>query len=155
MIKRPERSRLQTCIAGQVHEQVDLYCARYGIAEGRFFELAAIEKLGGSGDAKSITRLLRQINEQLEIISEHNHLFLQMWLKNTQLFSKAEQAAARSQITAQYQRFIEQLQANLMGGGGVLGTTRERLRSPAQRDTAARAPKNPARADGQPPAAPQ
>jgi len=135
-IKRPERSRLQTCISGDIHEQVDLYCAHYGLKESRFFELAALEKIAGSGDAKSITRLLRRINEQLEIISEHDHLFLQLWLKNTQFFTKQEQQAIRGQITAHYNRFIEQLRANLTGRGSFLGTTHEQLRNATRPDPA-------------------
>lgn len=140
--KRPARSRLQTCISGEIHEQVDLYCAHYGLKEGRFFELAALEKIAGCGDAKSLTRLLRRISEQLEIISEHDHLFLQLWLKNTQFFTQQEQHAARGQITAHYKRFIEQLRANLTGRGSFLGTTHEQLRNASRPDTPASAPKS-------------
>ena len=127
--KRPDRSRLQTTISGDVHEQVDLYCSRYGITEARFFETAAREKLAGTGDAKSLGRQLKLLNEQLEIMSEHNHLFVQMWLRNTQLFTKEEQVSARPRTDAAYERFVRQIQMNLTGGGAFLSECRRQLRA--------------------------
>lgn len=127
--KRPDRSRLQTTIRGDVHEQVDLYCSRYGITEARFFETAALEKLAGAGDATTLVRQLKLLNEQLEIMSEHNHLFVQMWLRNTQLFTKDEQVAARERTDAAYERFVRQIQRNLTGGGAFLGECRRQLRA--------------------------
>lgn len=127
--KRPDRSRIQTTISGDVHEQVDLYCSRYGITEAQFFETAAREKLAGTGDAKNLARQLKVLNEQLEIVSEHNHLFVQMWLRNTQLFTKDEQVAARPRTDAAYERFVLQIQKNLTGGGAFLSEAQRRLRA--------------------------
>lgn len=135
--KRPARSRLQAVISGDLHQRVDLYCAHYGITEGRFFETAAREKLDGSGDGKALARQLKELNEQLAILSEHSHLFVQMWLKNTQLFTKEEQRAARPQATALYERFVRQIQMNLTGGEGFLGECRQRLREAPPADDAA------------------
>lgn len=126
--KRPTRSRVQTCISGDVHERVDLYCAHYGITEARFFELAALEKLDGMGDSKTIARQLALMNEQIEIMSEHNNLFVQLWLQNTQLFTKKEQDEARRQTTAVYQGFTQQITTNLSGGAGFLSACHQRLR---------------------------
>lgn len=127
--KRPDRSRLQTVISGHVHERVDQYCSHYGITESRFFETAALEKLDGSGDAKSLARQVKALNEQLEIMSEHNHLFVQMWLRNTQLFTREEQVAARVRAKAEYDRFVRQIQTNLTKGGAFLGDCRRQLRA--------------------------
>lgn len=120
LTKRTERSRLQTVISGEVHERVTLYCAHYGITEARFFESAAVEKLDGSGDGKNLSRQLRRLNEQVEILSEHHHVFVQMWMRNTQLFTKAEQRAAREQTTALYELFLQQIRNNLSGARGFL-----------------------------------
>jgi hypothetical protein len=126
--KRPTRSRIQTCISGEVHERVDLYCAHYGISEARFFEAAALEKLDGMGDAKTIARQLELMNEQLEIMSEHANLFVQMWMQNTQPLANEERDAARRQMTARYKSFAEQLIKNLSGGRGFLSTFHQRRR---------------------------
>ncbi len=128
--KRPERSRIQTAISGDVHSRVDLYCARYGITEGRFFELAAIEKLDGVGDAKALARELKTLNEQIAILSEHGHVFFVTWLQNTQLFTPKEAEQARPQTTAAYRRFMQTLETNLSGGRTFLGSTHARLRTP-------------------------
>ena len=120
LTKRPDRSRLQTVISGEVHERVTLYCAHYGITEASFFEAAALEKLDGSGDGKKLTQQLRRLNEQVEILSEHHHVFVQMWLRNTPLFTKAEQRTAREQTTALYELFLQQIRNNLSGARGFL-----------------------------------
>lgn len=128
--KRPTRSRIQTCIAGGVHERVDLYCAHYGISEARFFEAAALEKLDGLGDAKTIARQLELMNEQLEIMSEHANLFVQLWMQNTPPLANEERDAARRQMTARYQIFAEQIVKNLSGARGFLSTFQQRRRTP-------------------------
>ena len=136
--KRNARSRLQTVISGAVHERVDLYCAHYGITESKFFETAAIEKLDGSGNAKNVSRQLKELTEQLAIMAEHNHLFVQMWLRNTQLFTKQEQQAARTQTNGAYERFLRQLRTNLTGAGAFLGEYQRQLReSPVEGGSAA------------------
>jgi len=132
MPKRPARSRLQTCISGEVRETVDLYCARYGLTEARFFELAALEKASGIGDAKTIAKQLTIISEQLHILSECVHLFVKMWLVNTQLFTPEERERARPHAHSLYERFLQQIQTNLTAGKGFLGDYQRRLHTSPQ-----------------------
>ena len=127
--KRPDRSRLQTTIRGDVRDQVAIYCSRYGITEAQFFEAAAREKLAAIGEAKSLARQLKLLHEHLEIMSEHSHLFVQMWLRNTPLFTKDEQLAARPRTDAAYERFVRQIRTNLTEGGAFLSEFRRLLRA--------------------------
>jgi hypothetical protein len=113
------------------------------LTESRFFEMAALEKLNGMGDAKTTGTRLRILSEQMQILSELHHLFVKMWLENTQLFSKEEQRAASPQTKALYERFVRQIQTNLSGGDGFLGAFQQRLgtsRLEAAERPAAKAP---------------
>jgi hypothetical protein len=132
--KRLARSRLQTHIKGEVHARVDLYCAHYGLTEGQFFEAAALEKLNGTGDGKELTRQLHLLSQQLELISEHGHLALQLWLEHTPPLPKKERDASRRQVSAAYQDFLRQITTNLSGGRGFLRAyTKEQLTPKAPR----------------------
>ena len=126
--KRLARSRLQTHIPGDVHERVDLYCAHYGLKESQFFEAAAREKLEGTGDAKKLTKQLNLLSQQLELILEHSHLFVQLWMDHTPPLPQSERAASRRQTRAAYQDFVQQIVKNLTGGKGFLRTyTKDQL----------------------------
>jgi hypothetical protein len=118
--KRPTRSRIQTSIKGDVHERIDLYRARYGMTEARFIEAAAVDKLDGIGDAKTIGRHLAQLNQQLEVMSELMNLFVQLWMEHTPPLPQADRAASRRQTKAAYQDFVQQVVRNLSGGSGFL-----------------------------------
>jgi hypothetical protein len=142
--KRLDRSRIQTHIKGDVHERVDLYCAHYGLTESQFFEAAAVEKLEGTGDAKELKRQLNLLSQQLEIISEHGNLFLQMWLQHTPPLPKSERDATRRPATAAYHDFLRQIATNLSGGRGFLrGYTKDHLTSKLARGNAQAAPARP------------
>lgn len=117
-------------ISGEVHERVDLYCAHYGLTEAQFFEMAALDKINGTGAAKSTVTQLKALNEQMQILSEHCDVYVRMWLRNTQLFTKEEQQAASPQVVALYERFTQQIQSNLSKGGGFLDGFQQRRRTP-------------------------
>jgi hypothetical protein len=126
--KRLSRSRVQTHISGDLHERVDLYCARYGLKECQFFEAAAREKLEGTGDAKQLLQQLNLMSQQLELITEHSNLFVQLWMDHTPPLPPSERAALRRQTKAAYQDFVRQLATNLSGGKSFLRAyTKENL----------------------------
>ncbi|HKO93161.1 MAG TPA: hypothetical protein VJU61_18525 [Polyangiaceae bacterium] len=70
------------------------------------------------------------MNEQLEIMSEHANLFVQLWMQNTPPLANEERDAARRQMTARYQIFAEQIVKNLSGARGFLSTFQQRRRTP-------------------------
>lgn len=123
--KRPTRSRIQTSIAGDVHEQVDLYCAHHGLSESAFFEAAALEKLGGTGNAKQIfrrfhdqRRMVLQLQHHVEIFAELLSFHVQYSLRNTPPLPKAELQETRRQGDALYQSLIKRIGENLSSRRG-------------------------------------
>lgn len=123
--KRPTRSRIQTSIAGDVHEQVDLYCAHHGLSESAFFEAAALEKLGGTGNAKQIfrrfndqRRMVLQLQHHVEIFAELLSFHVQYSLRNTPPLPKAELQETRRQGDALYQSLIRRIGENLSSRRG-------------------------------------
>jgi hypothetical protein len=123
--RRPKRSRIQTSIAGDIHEQVDLYCAHHGLTEGAFFEAAALEKIAGTGDAKQILRrfneqrkLALQLRQYVEISAELLSFFVQHSLRNTPPLPRAELVETQRQGDAAYQSLIRRIGQNLSGRRG-------------------------------------
>ncbi|HEY6724749.1 MAG TPA: hypothetical protein VI197_12000 [Polyangiaceae bacterium] len=123
--RRPKRSRLQTSIAGEIHEQVDLYCAHHGLTEAAFFEAAALEKIAGSGDAKQILRrfgeqrkLVLQLRQYVEISAELLSFYVQHALRNTPPLPKAELVETRRQGDAAYQALVRRIGQNLSSRRG-------------------------------------
>jgi hypothetical protein len=123
--KRPTRSRIQTSIAGDVHEQVDLYCAHHGLSESAFFEAAALEKVAGTGNAKQIfrrfndqRRMVLQLQHHVEIFAELLSFHVQYSLRNTPPLPKAELQETRRQGDALYQSLIRTIGENLSSRRG-------------------------------------
>jgi hypothetical protein len=123
--KRPKQSRLQTAISGAVHEQVDLYCAHYGITESAFFEAAALEKIGGTGQAKQIfarfneqRRIAVELKRHVEIFAELLSFHVQYSLRTTPPLPKAELQETRRHGDALYRSLIQRIGENLSSRRG-------------------------------------
>lgn len=139
--KRSTRSRIHTVIPGDLHEQVDLYCAHHGLSESEFFRIATIEKLAGTGDAKQLARQLSSsrrtaLENQLQgrIHTELLSVLLRLSLHMLPV-SKAELLAPHRQVDAHYQSLIEHVTRNLSGGKAFLSVFPEELLTPKFEET--------------------
>jgi hypothetical protein len=104
---------------------VDLYCAHHGLSESAFFEAAALEKLGGTGNAKQIfrrfndqRRMVLQLQQHVEIFAELLSFHVQYSLRNTPPLPKAELQETRRQGDALYQSLIRKIGENLSSRRG-------------------------------------
>jgi hypothetical protein len=86
--RRPENSRLQTYIAGHIHDQVTLYCAQRNWHESTFFEAASLCLLEGTGDKEVLYRRLAALDRRLHRIDDAVqstlilvHLFVEVWFE--------------------------------------------------------------------------
>jgi hypothetical protein len=143
--KRPRQSRLQTSIAGDVHEQVDLYCAHYGLTESAFFEAAALEKIGGTGQAKQIfsrlseqRRIALELKRHVEIFAELLSFHVRYSLRTMPPLPKAELQETRRHGDALYQSLIQRIGENLSSRRGFFDSF-----SPEPKNDAAPHPSSP------------
>ena len=132
--KRPERSKIHTVLPGEVHEQVDLYCAHHGISECEFFRRATLEKLSEAGDAKQFAREVRaqrRTTRDAQLQSEFNTQLLSKILllvaSGIASLPKEERAANDRQARALCKVITDQALQEVAAGNTVANALRERL----------------------------
>jgi hypothetical protein len=132
--KRPARSKVHTVLPGDVHEQVDLYCAHHGISACEFFRRATVEKLAESGGAKQLTRELRaqrRTTRDTQLQSEFNTQLLSRILllvaSSIVSMSKEERTANDRQARALCKAITDQAMQEVTRGNIVVAELREHL----------------------------